>query len=213
MGAIVWHLIQQESRMSATIDYFFAPNSPWTFLGHQRLAVLAQAHSAQVRVMPVDLGQVFSVSGGLPLPKRAPQRQAYRLIELRRFAQHLNVPLNPEPAHFPVAGDPAAKLIVATDAQEGWATAMRLTGAIGAAVWVQERNIADEATLVQLLDECGLPESLLALSQTDDVQARYAANTQAAMDAGVFGAPTYGVAGELFWGQDRLDFLARRLAA
>jgi 2-hydroxychromene-2-carboxylate isomerase len=199
--------------MSATIDYFFAPNSPWTFLGHQRLAVLAQAHSAQVRVMPVDLGQVFSVSGGLPLPKRAPQRQAYRLVELRRFAQHLNVPLNPEPAHFPVAGDPAAKLIVATDAQEGWATAMRLTGAIGAAVWVQERNIADEATLVQLLDECGLPESLLALSQTDDVQARYAANTQAAMDAGVFGAPTYGVEGELFWGQDRLDFLARRLAA
>jgi 2-hydroxychromene-2-carboxylate isomerase len=199
--------------MSATIDYFFAPNSPWTFLGHQRLAVLAQAHSAQVRVMPVDLGQVFSVSGGLPLPKRAPQRQAYRLIELRRFAQHLNVPLNPEPAHFPVAGDPAAKLIVATDAQEGWATAMRLTGAIGAAVWVQERNIADEATLEQLLDECGLPESLLALSQTDDVQARYAANTQAAMDAGVFGAPTYGVEGELFWGQDRLDFLARRLAA
>jgi 2-hydroxychromene-2-carboxylate isomerase len=199
--------------MSATIDYFFAPNSPWTFLGHQRLAVLAQAHSAQVRVMPVDLGQVFSVSGGLPLPKRAPQRQAYRLIELRRFAQHLNVPLNPEPAHFPVAGDPAAKLIVATDAQEGWATAMRLTGAIGAAVWVQERNIADEATLVQLLGECGLPESLLALSQTDDVQARYAANTQAAMDAGVFGAPTYGVEGELFWGQDRLDFLARRLAA
>jgi 2-hydroxychromene-2-carboxylate isomerase len=199
--------------MSATIDYFFAPNSPWTFLGHQRLAVLAQAHSAQVRVMPVDLGQVFSVSGGLPLPKRAPQRQAYRLIELRRFAQHLNVPLNPEPAHFPVAGDPAAKLIVATDAQEGWATALRLTGAIGAAVWVQERNIADEATLVQLLDECGLPESLLALSQTDDVQARYAANTQAAMDAGVFGAPTYGVEGELFWGQDRLDFLARRLAA
>jgi 2-hydroxychromene-2-carboxylate isomerase len=147
------------------------------------------------------------------LPKRAPQRQAYRLIELRRFAQHLNVPLNPEPAHFPVAGDPAAKLIVATDAQEGWATAMRLTGAIGAAVWVQDRNIADEATLVQLLGECGLPESLLALSQTDDVQARYAANTQAAMDAGVFGAPTYGVEGELFWGQDRLDFLARRLAA
>ena len=199
--------------MSATIDYFFAPNSPWTFLGHQRLAVLAQAHSAQVRVMPVDLGQVFSVSGGLPLPKRAPQRQAYRLVELRRFAQHLNVPLNPEPAHFPVAGDPAAKLIVATDTQEGWATAMRLTGAIGAAVWVQERNIADEATLAQLLDECGLSESLLALSQTDDVQARYAANTQAAMDAGVFGAPTYGVEGELFWGQDRLDFLARRLAA
>ena len=199
--------------MSDTIDYFFAPNSPWTFLGHQRFTDLAQAHGATVRVMPVDLGQVFSVSGGLPLPKRAPQRQAYRLAELRRFAQYLKVPLNPEPTHFPVAGDPAAKLILATDAQEGWVQAMRLTGAIGAAVWVQERNIADETTLVQLLEECGLPERLLALSKTDDVQARYAANTQTAMDAGVFGAPTYGVEGELFWGQDRLDFLARRLAA
>ena len=163
--------------------------------------------------MPVDLGQVFSVSGGLPLPKRAPQRQAYRLAELRRFAQYLKVPLKPEPAHFPVAGDPAAKLIVATDAQEGWGAAMRLTGAIGAAVWVQERNIADEATLAQLLDECGLSGDLLAWSKSDAVQARYAANTQAAVAAGVFGAPTYVVGGELFWGQDRLDFLARHLAA
>jgi 2-hydroxychromene-2-carboxylate isomerase len=200
-------------RMSATIDYFFAPNSPWTFLGHQRLTDLAQAHGAVVRVMPVDLGQVFSVSGGLPLPKRAPQRQAYRLAELRRFAQYLKVPLKPEPAHFPVAGDPAAKLIVATDAQEGWVSAMRLTGAIGAAVWVQERNIADEATLAQLLDECGLPASLLAQSKGEDVQARYAANTAAAVEAGVFGAPTYLTKGELFWGQDRLDFLARHLAS
>jgi carboxymethylenebutenolidase len=135
------------------------------------------------------------------------------LAELRRFAQYLKVPLKPEPAHFPVAGDPAAKLIVATDAQEGWVDAMRLTGAIGAAVWVQERNIADETTLAQLLEECGLPASLLAVSKSEDVQARYAANTQAAIDAGVFGAPTYVAKGELFWGQDRLDFLARHLAS
>lgn len=199
--------------MSSTVDYFFAPISPWTFLGHQRLSDLVQAHSATVHVMPVDLGQVFSVSGGLPLPKRAPQRQAYRLAELRRFAQHLKVALNPEPAHFPVSGDPAAKLIVATDTQAGWAAAMRLTGALGAAVWVQERNIADEATLAQLLDECALPESLLDLSKTEAVQTRFAAHTQAAMDAGVFGAPSYVVGGELFWGQDRLDFVARQLAA
>lgn len=199
--------------MSVTIDYFFAPNSPWTFLGHQRLTDLAQAHGATVRVMPVDLGQVFSASGGLPLPKRAPQRQAYRLTELRRYAQYLKVPLNPKPTHFPVAADPAAKLIVATDTQEGWVAAMRLTGAIGAAVWLQERNIADEATLAQLLDECGLQAHLLALSKSNEAQARFAANTQAALDAGVFGAPTYVVGGELFWGQDRLDFVARRLAA
>jgi 2-hydroxychromene-2-carboxylate isomerase len=198
--------------VSKNIDYFFAPNSPWTFLGHQRLSDLAKTHDATVRVMPVDLGQVFSVSGGLPLPKRAHQRQAYRLVELRRHAEFLNVPLKPQPAHFPVAGDPAAKLLVATDLQEGWAAAMRLMGAIGAAVWVQDRHIAEEATLGQLLDECDLPATLLALAQSPDVQARYTANTEMAIGAGVFGSPTYGVEGELFWGQDRLDFLARRLA-
>jgi 2-hydroxychromene-2-carboxylate isomerase len=90
---------------------------------------------------------------------------------------------------------------------------MRLTGAIGAAVWTQERNIADADTLAQLLGECGLDASLLAQSHSTEAQTRYAQNTQAAIAAGVFGAPSYLVDGELFWGQDRLDFVERRLAA
>ena len=72
--------------MSRTVDYYLAPQSPWTYLGHARLVAMAQAAAADVRVLPVDLGRVFPVSGGLPLGKRAPQRQAYRLLELRRFA-------------------------------------------------------------------------------------------------------------------------------
>jgi 2-hydroxychromene-2-carboxylate isomerase len=87
--------------MSLTVDYYFAPQSPWSYLGHQRFWDIARAHGARIRVLPVDLGgKVFPVSGGLPLAKRAPQRQAYRLVELRRFSTWLGAPLNLEPKHF-----------------------------------------------------------------------------------------------------------------
>lgn len=194
--------------MRHAVDYYFAPNSPWTYLGHARLAaLLKKATDTSVRVLPMDLGQVFPVSGGLPLPKRAPQRQAYRLVELRRFSDALGVPLNLQPRFFPVAADDASRLIIAADMHGGSEASMALTGAIGAAVWAQERNIADAAALGELLAECGLPASLLEQSRSDEVQACYARNTQSAIDAGVFGAPSYVIDGELFWGQDRLDFV------
>lgn len=199
--------------MRHAVDCYFAPNSPWTYLGHARFAAMVAKAGASVRLLPIDLGQVFAVSGGLPLPQRAPQRQAYRLLELKRFAEALALPLVVQPRFFPVAGLAAAQLIVATEQVLGTASAMRLTGAIGVAVWVQERDIADAATLAALLGECELDAGLLAQSQSAEVQSRYAQNTQAAIEAGVFGAPSYVVDGELFWGQDRLDFVERRLAA
>ena len=199
--------------MTLAIDYYFAPQSPWTYLGHQRFADLARAHGAQIDVLPVDLGgKVFPVSGGLPLGQRPPQRQAYRLVELRRFAEHLKMPLNLKPSFFPVAGDAAARLIVAVELHDGRDAAMRMAGAVMRAVWAEQRNIADPATLATLLSECELPSRRLDDAHAPSVQERYDANTQRAIDAGVFGAPSYVVGGEIFWGQDRLDFLARRLA-
>ena len=199
--------------MRHAVDYYFAPNSPWTYIGHARFARMAEEAGASVRVLPMDLGKIFPISGGLPLPKRAPQRQAYRLLELQRFGEALGLPLVVQPRFFPVAADLAARLIVATDMDHGTAAAMRLTGAVGAAVWTQERDIANADTLSAVLTECGLDTALLARAQTPEAQAQYEQNTQAAIDAGVFGAPSYVVDGELFWGQDRLDFVARRLLA
>ena len=198
--------------MTQTVDYFFAPQSPWTYLGHARFVAMADAAGAAVRVLPVDLGRVFPVSGGLPLARRAPQRQAYRLVELQRFGAHLGLPLLVQPRFFPVAGDDAARLIIAVDQADGAAAALRLTGAILFAVWAQERNIADPAVLAELLHENHLEPAHLQASRTAAVQARYEAQTDEAIAAGVFGAPTYRVGNELFWGQDRLDFVARKLA-
>lgn len=199
--------------MRHTVDYFLAPQSPWTYLGHERFAALVRETGSAVRVLPMDLGKIFPLSGGLPLPKRAPQRQAYRLLELRRFSEALGVPLNPEPRFFPVAGDPAARLITAVAMHDGADAAMKLTGAVTTAVWAQERDIASMDELAALLAECGLNASRLGQSQQADVQARYDEQTQAAIDANVFGAPSYVIDGELFWGQDRLDFVERKLRA
>ena len=199
--------------MGRTVDYYFAPQSPWAYLGHQRLADIAQRHGASVRVMPMDLGgKVFPISGGLPLGQRAPQRQAYRLVELQRYSEYLGVPLQLKPKYFPVGGDDAARLIIAADLADGSGAAMRLAGAVLAACWAQERHIADEKVLAELLHEQNLPAALLDKAHSQAVQERYDAYTQAAIDAGVFGAPSYVIDGEIFWGQDRLDFVERALA-
>ena len=196
-----------------TVDYYFTPQSPWTYLGHARFADIARRAGAEVRVRPVDLGAVFPVSGGLPLGKRAPQRQAYRLVEMARFSRHLDLPINPQPKFFPVAGDDASRLIIAADLHDGTEAAMALCGAIFAAVWVQERNIGDPAVLEAIAAECGLDARRAEQAHSQAVQERYEADTKEAIDAGVFGAPSYVIDGEIFWGQDRLDFVERALRA
>lgn len=199
--------------MRRTVDYYFATMSPWAYLGHERFVRLAAATNADVRVRPMDLGKIFPISGGLPLGKRAPQRQAYRLVELRRFSEWLQRPLTLHPKFFPVAGDPSARLISVVAERDGTDAALRLSGAVLSAVWAQERDIADADTLATLLRETGLDAARLAQSQDAAAQALADAHTQAAIDAGVFGAPSYVIDGELFWGQDRLDFVERRLQA
>jgi len=198
--------------MAATIDYFLSPQSPWTYLGHERFAAIAAKAGATVNVLPVDLGRVFPVSGGLPLAKRAPQRQAYRLLELKRFSEHLALPMNVQPKYFPVNGDDAAKLIIAVDVHDGTAAAMKIAGAVMKGVWVDQANIADPTVLQSMLAACELPARRLDDAQTQLVHERYEQDSQRAIDSGVFGAPAYVVDGEMFWGQDRLDFVERKLA-
>jgi len=197
--------------MRRTVDYYFSTQSPWTYLGHARFAQIAAAANAQVRVKPIDLGQVFPLTGGLPLAKRAPARQAYRLADMARYAKHLALPMNIEPKYFPVPGDASACLVIAADLAHGTAAGMKLASAVLAALWAQQRDISDAATLAALLAECGLPAALADAASAADVRQRYASYTQEALAAGVFGAPSYVVDGELFWGQDRLDFVERAL--
>lgn len=200
--------------MSKQVEYFLAPQSPFVYLGHARFVDIANRHNAQVLLKPVDLGKVFAVSGGVPLAQRPPQRQAYRLVELERWSQFLNMPMHLHPTFFPVSGDAAARLIIAAQLAHGTARALALTGAICRGVWADQRNIADAATLALIADEVGLDgANLLKASEGQAVQAVYAQNTQDALSANVYGAPWFVLDGQPYWGQDRLEFLDRALAA
>ncbi len=198
--------------MGKSVTYFLAPQSPWTYLGHERLVAIAKARGAKIDIKPFDLGKVFSVSGGLPLARRAPQRQAYRLAEMARWATLLNVPMHVQPKFFPVPPEPAARFIIAARTGLGAEVALELASAIMRGLWADDKNIADDAVLVQIANQCGMDGNLLLKSaETPGVQAQYETNTDEAIAANVFGAPWYIVDGEGFWGQDRLDFVERAL--
>ena len=126
--------------MALHIDYYASLNSPWTHMGAARIEALAAKFGAGLRIYPVDFGTVFAGSGGLPLPKRAPQRQAYRLQELRRWRDHLDVPINIQPKFFPSSETLTSSCVIALRETVGDAPAIRLAHAVLRAVWQQERT-------------------------------------------------------------------------
>jgi 2-hydroxychromene-2-carboxylate isomerase len=198
--------------MSKTIQYFFAPHSPWAYLGHERLCKLGAQYGATIVPKPVDLGAVFSETGGLPLAKRPPARQAYRLQELKRWSDFAGLPLNLHPKFFPVDPVPAALMLVAAREEKGADQALALAGAVMRAVWVEEQDIADAATLARLADDAGFDgAALVAAANGPAARQVLEGFTKEALDAGVFGSPWYVVDGQGFWGQDRLDFVERLL--
>jgi 2-hydroxychromene-2-carboxylate isomerase len=197
--------------MTKTVDYYLTLTSPWTYLGSQRFEEIAARHGAEIRVKPVNYGVIFPRTGGLPLPKRAPERQAYRLMELKRWRAHLGIPLNLHPKHFPVPDADAACMVLAAEQTGG--DPLSLAHAILRAVWTEDKDITDWPTLVAIADATDHDgQALQAVAQDPETRAAYDAQTEAAIKRGVFGAPTYIYKDELFWGQDRLEFLDRALA-
>jgi len=185
--------------MGKVVHYYLSPASPWTYLGHARFETIANKAGATINVKPVDYGVIFPQSGGLPLPKRAPQRQAYRLVELKRWSEFLGVPIVIQPKFFPVNATPAAELICGAPA----ANRMALAGDLLSALWKDDRDLADLA----LLRDLGAKHGAAAADK-----AAFEAYTQEALVRQVFGAPSYVYRDEIFWGQDRLELLERALA-
>jgi 2-hydroxychromene-2-carboxylate isomerase len=199
--------------MSLHIDYYASLNSPWTHLGAARIEALAAQHGASLRIWPVDFGTIFAGSGGLPLPKRSPQRQAYRLQELARWREATGIPITIQPEHFPAKELPGACTVVAVRETLGDAPAIRLAHRILKALWEEEQDTGDPATLARLATEAGLDApAVLALGAEPRWAAMREADTAAALARGVFGAPSYVIGDDIFWGQDRLEFVAKRLA-
>lgn len=196
--------------MNKTIDYYLSLISPWSYLGHQRLLDMAEHHQTSINIWPVDFSVIFPSTGGLPLPKRSPERKAYRLQELKRWRKFLNIPLTLEPKHFPVSDKLAAAMVVNLRKQDAEA-ALQFAGACLRACWVEERDISNRSTLLQIAEENQLDGEALLHNCDESIQT-IAQDSAEAVKRGVFGAPSYMFGEQLFWGQDRLDFLQRALA-
>ena len=200
--------------MGKHVDYYVSLNSPWTYLGSARFDAMVKKHDATVTIWPVDFGSVFAVSGGLPLPKRAPQRQAYRMMELKRWRDHLGVKTTLEPRFFPANEVPAAKCVIALREQGRMADATKVAHAVLTGLWAEEKNSGDPDTLKAIIDACGLDgAAVMKASEAPGIAEKREAYTRHAISQGVFGAPSFVIDGEIFWGQDRLDFVERKLAS
>ena len=198
--------------MTKTVEYFLAPQSPYAYLGHDRFVSIIKKTQAPVLIKPFDVAKIFSLSGGVPVAQRPLQRQAYRLVELQRWSSYLKKPFVLHPAFFPVSGDPGSKLIIAAQQAYGTEQALDLAGALGKAVWAEEKNITDPQILESIANAMQLDGTkLVAAIASEAVLAAFNENTEAAIAAQVFGVPWYRIEGENFWGQDRLDFVERAL--
>jgi 2-hydroxychromene-2-carboxylate isomerase len=197
------------------IDYFFSTVSPFTYLAGTRLEEIAARHDATVQYKPLDIIALFGRTGGTAPKDRHPSRQEYRLQELRRQAAKARVPMNLKPAFWPTNPAPSSYAVIAAQAALGKGA----TGDLGALVagftracWAEERDIADDAVVRDVLTaagfDSGLADSGLLLGAET-----YAANLEEAAGRGAFGAPFYITdTDERFWGQDRLDDLDLHLA-
>jgi 2-hydroxychromene-2-carboxylate isomerase len=192
--------------MPRTVDYYFSMASPWAYLGHAPLMDIVASHGLNVRHRPVFLGQVFAETGGVPLPKRHPARQRYRLVELQRWRDRRGVWFNIRPRYWPFDVNLADRFVLAIVAAGLDPDAFMRAAYAG--VWERELNLADEATILKLAADAGLDgPSLLIAARDPASETAYEQNFLDAVAADVFGSPSYVLDGEVFWGQDRLDLL------
>ncbi|MEM5500021.1 2-hydroxychromene-2-carboxylate isomerase [Ahrensia kielensis] len=195
-----------------TIDYYFYSASPFTYLGHQAIVDVAEKHGATLNVKPVNLMALWAVSGAVPPAQRPAVRQRYRLIELQRVADFRGLPINKQPAHFPVDAT-VADCSIAAIISAG-ANPLAYMRDLFAATWANEQDISDEATLTALLKKNGFDsDEILTAAKSETVAAIREQNSKDAIDADAIGVPAYVVEGEVFWGQDRIEMLDHMLAS
>ena len=183
--------------------------SPWTFLGHKKVNEISQKNNCELDIMPVNYGEIFPVSGGLPVHKRPIQRQKYRFQELKRWSEFLKIKLNPEPKHFPSRSLLPSKVIISVKILN-FENVNDIAYAIMEGLWIKEMNIDDPKNLKKILTRfIKTADEVIDFSESKQVEKEMNEYTKEAIDLAVFGAPTYIINDQIYWGQDRLDFLER----
>lgn len=191
---------------SRTVDYYFSIASPWAYIGFKPFQDIVARHGLTVNYKPVALGIVFDKTGGLPLSRRHPARQDYRLVELQRWREKRGLTFALWPKNWPFDPSLADRTAIAlAHAKHDPAPYLE---AAHQAVWEREEGLGDEKSVAALLRKVGIePEPILHVAKGNTSEVVYVLNLENAVEAGVFGAPSYVIDGEVFWGQDRLELL------
>ena len=196
--------------MPRQVDYYFSFQSPWAYIGHGPFREVVSAYDLKVNLRPVVLVDLFSETGGLPLMRRHPVRQRYRMVELQRWRDKRGLKFHLQPSNWPFNARLADGVVIA--AVEAELDPDKYMRRAFAAVWEDQLNMADPQTIAKIADETGLPgQKLVERSASDAVGATYEQNRQDAITSDVFGSPVYVLDGEVFWGQDRFELLADAL--
>jgi 2-hydroxychromene-2-carboxylate isomerase len=189
------------------ILYFYSVASPFAHLGNKRLIEISKKYSVEIIEKPIDLvGKVFVATGGVPVPQRHISRQNYRLLELKRWGEFLNIKINQKPKFFPPKDPhtPALFCIASIDMGIKIEFGMKVLEQL----WAQENDISNLETLKLIANDLKINfEDLNKLAMSDKIKNIYEVNTQEAINMNIFGVPTYIYNNEMFWGQDRLELL------
>ena len=194
--------------MTKSVDFYFDVGSPTAYLAHNRLKQLKLEYGCSVIYHPVLLGGLFKASGNSS-PVTVPAKGRYMMMEdLPRFAKLYNVPLNTNP-HFPINTLNLMRGAVSALNEAYFDTYI---DTIFNAIWVESRNMGDVDTVIGVLSDAGLDsKAILEATQNPEVKQQLISNTEQAVESGLFGAPTMFVDGEMFFGQDRLQFVEAAL--
>jgi 2-hydroxychromene-2-carboxylate isomerase len=201
---------ERDATMARQIDYYYSAASPWAYIGHAVFQDLAKSNGCKVVYKPVFLGELFAETGGLPLAKRHPARQRYRMMELQRWREKRGLNFNLKPQHWPFDPKLADGVVIA--ANEAGLDPEPFMRAMFKGVWEQQLDLGNPVTVTDVANKAGLPgEKLVARAASAEIAAMYEQNRQDAIAIDVFGSPGYVLDGEVFWGQDRIELLADAL--
>ena len=194
-----------------TLEFFFDYGSPWSYVAFTQVPIVAAQAGADVLYRPMLLGGVFKATGNQsPAEINVPTKRAYSKLEFQRYAAHYGIPFTHNP-HFPIN---TMTLMRGAAWAELEGRLLPYSTAIFQAMWVEPRNLGDPAELVPVLSKAGFdPSAFRAGIERADVKQRLRETTDEAVRRGVFGAPTFFVGNDMFFGQDRLEFVARALKA
>ena len=193
------------------VEYYYSVASPYAYLGVKKFQEIVKKYSLEVIEKPIDLvGTVFAEAGGTPVPKRHPSRQKYRLVEIERFGNKLNININKQPKFFPPADPHKAALFTIASIKSG--LSIDFGKEVLTKLWSEEKDISQDLVLEEVCNKFKLNfNEIKTAANSEEIKSIYLSNSNDAIAQGVFGAPSFIMNNELFWGQDRLDFLEDKI--